>query len=265
MNELRLKSVLSVFVTVVLFNPRKSLINYGGTVFAVCLAALKPRAIVLIAPDRDVPMTYSILRNAVLSVTILTAPMVAEAATVTVGSGGFDDGWATTITYEDDNEVARRGTLNDRDNALNALGSSDGDFFELGFGSSADFTFGTVFDGSVSIFEITFGNAAGWPEEVDVYVGFAGAFQLADTFTNVAAQGGGDVPLAALVGGPFDTIRLVDQSPLSSSGQSDSVGNLGGFDIDAVRVSPVPIPAAVWLFASALGVFGYLGKQKVNA
>ena len=29
--------------------------------------------------------------------------------------------------------------------------------------------------------------------------------------------------------------------------------------------SPVPIPAAAWLFASALGVFGYLGKRKASA
>ncbi|MGB5201057.1 MAG: VPLPA-CTERM sorting domain-containing protein [Sedimenticolaceae bacterium] len=33
----------------------------------------------------------------------------------------------------------------------------------------------------------------------------------------------------------------------------------------AYETSPVPIPAAVWLFASALGVFGYLGKRKANA
>jgi hypothetical protein len=29
--------------------------------------------------------------------------------------------------------------------------------------------------------------------------------------------------------------------------------------------SPVPIPPAAWLFASALGIFGYLGKRKANA
>lgn len=32
-----------------------------------------------------------------------------------------------------------------------------------------------------------------------------------------------------------------------------------------IQNSVVPIPAAAWLFASALGVFGYLGKRKVNA
>jgi sugar lactone lactonase YvrE len=29
--------------------------------------------------------------------------------------------------------------------------------------------------------------------------------------------------------------------------------------------NPVPLPPAAWLFASALGVFGYLGKRKANA
>jgi hypothetical protein len=38
----------------------------------------------------------------------------------------------------------------------------------------------------------------------------------------------------------------------------DAVGTIRG-------ISPVPIPATVWLFASALGVFGYRGKRKAQA
>jgi hypothetical protein len=30
------------------------------------------------------------------------------------------------------------------------------------------------------------------------------------------------------------------------------------------ELKPVPLPAAAWLFASALGVFGYLGHRKVS-
>ena len=37
------------------------------------------------------------------------------------------------------------------------------------------------------------------------------------------------------------------------------------FDPGDGQISAVPIPAAAWLFASALGVFGYLGKRKANA
>jgi hypothetical protein len=63
--------------------------------------------------------------------------------------------------------------------------------------------------------------------------------------------------------GILNTIRLIDGSPLTSSGQSDTNGALGGFDIDAVRVSPVPLPAAAWLFGSALiGFFGLSRRKK---
>ncbi len=205
-------------------------------------------------------MKDSILCKAALCASIMIVPTLSQAAIMTVGLGGFDDGWATTITYEVDNAVARRGTANDRDNPLNALGSSDGSFFELGFGSSADFTFGTRFDTSVSVFEVTFGTVSNWPESLQVFAGDGGTFQLVGVLTNSAAQGGGALSLAGL--GTFDTIRLIDTSPLSSSGQSDSSGALGGFDVDAVRISPVPLPAAAWLFGSALIGFVTIARRK---
>lgn len=186
----------------------------------------------------------------------------AHAATVTVGSGGFNDGWATTITYEDDNSVARRGTSNDRDNALNALGPNDGNFFELGFRGSADFTFGKKFKASAQIFEVTFGSASSFPEAVDVYVGDGGLFQFVARISNVAAQGGGIVPLTGLIGSTFDTLRLVDASPLSSSAQSDQLGRLGGFDIDAIRVAPVPLPAAGAMLIAAIGGLAFLRRRR---
>lgn len=178
------------------------------------------------------------------------APMVSSAATVTAGPGGFNDGWATTITYEDDNSVARRGTSHDRDNPLNALGANDNKFFELGFGSSADFTFGTLFDTTATVFEITFGNVGSYFEKVGVYVGKAGAFQMAGTLTNLQAQAGGSVSLAAVSGGPFDTIRLVDMTPFSATATNPR----GGFDVDAVRVTPsaVPLPAAGMMLLTAM-------------
>ena len=209
-------------------------------------------------------MKDSNLLKAALCASVLLVPSLSQAAPLTVGPGGFDDGWATTITYEADNTIARRGTANNRDNPLNALGSSDGSFFELGFGSSADFTFGTRFDTSVSVFEITFGSVPGWPESVEVLAGDGGTFTLVGVLTNSAAQGGGALSLAGL--GTFDTIRLVDGSPLSSTGQSDGLGALGGFDVDAVRISPVPIPAAMWLFGSALiGVMAIARRKRAQA
>lgn len=168
-----------------------------------------------------------------------------NAAPVTVGPGGFDDGWATQITYD---SSASRGTSNDRDNPLNALGAANGTFFEIGTGATADFMFGADFNADVTVYEITFGNVSRWEESVDVFAGNVGdatSFQFVDSIPNTDAQGGATLSLAGL-SGLFDTIRLIDTS-----------SRAGGFDVDAVRITPVPLPAAAWLFLSALGaVFG---------
>ena len=183
-------------------------------------------------------------------------PGLASAATVTVGAGGANDGWATEVTYENDNSVARRGTRNGRDNAMNALGETDGSFFEIGFGATADFTFGSQFTGPAQIIEVSFSDASLFPESVEVWVGtgtgadFVGT--SVGTFTNVQAQASLSVDLSS-VAGPFGTLRLVDTSPLSSSIEADGSGALGGFDVDSVRVAPIPLPASGLLLAGALG------------
>jgi hypothetical protein len=41
--------------------------------------------------------------------------------------------------------------------------------------------------------------------------------------------------------------------------------DINTFNIYTGQTSLVPIPAAAWLFASALGAFGYLGKRKTKA
>lgn len=206
-------------------------------------------------------MTDSVLGKTALFAVILIAPMVSQAAIVTVNNGtGFDDGWATAITYD---TLALRGDLDERDEPTNALGEANGDFFEIGFESTADFTFDTSFDSSVSIFEVTFGDSAIWPESVEVWAGtgvgvlFSGGF--VDNLAN--SGGGGSVSLSGL--GVLTTIRLIDTSPASSSGQENLSGDaLGGFDVDAVRVSPVPIPAAAWLFGSSLLGLGVVKRKK---
>jgi hypothetical protein len=87
-------------------------------------------------------------------------------------------------------------------------------------------------------------------------------FKKVDAITISAAQGGGSLLLAGQ--GLFDTIRPVDQSSLSSSGENNITGNpVGGSDVDALRVTPIPLPAAAWLVGSALLGFVSLSRRKV--
>ncbi|MEO1110839.1 MAG: VPLPA-CTERM sorting domain-containing protein [Pseudomonadota bacterium] len=182
------------------------------------------------------------------SMSVSAAPMW-----TTAGAGGFDNGYATTITYDAN---AARGSANDRGNAENALGAADTSFFEIGFGSYIDLTFGTLFDTSVSVFEITFGNVLGWPESAEILVGDGIDFQLIATIGNLDAQGGGTVPIA--LAGTFDTVRIKDTSPTRGL-------STGGFDVDAVRVTPVPLPAALPLLGAGLAVLGFVGWRRRQA
>ncbi len=190
---------------------------------------------------------------ALLASALLITPGMANAATVTAGAGGFDDGWATQITYDDDPSL--RGSSNDRDNPLNALGATDGKFFSIGLNSEVVLTFGTDFDTSTTVWEVTFGNVSTYPEEVEVYAGLVGGgFEFVGTILNNVAQGGATLALTGLTGTRFDRLKLVD---ISSNPPSPD-----GFDIDSVRVTPVPLPAAAWLFGSALVGVGIIGRRK---
>lgn len=197
----------------------------------------------------------NIFKITCLCAAVMSVPAVASAAIVTTGPGGFNNGYATTITYDTD---ALRGKKDGRDNASNALGAQNGKFFEIGFGSSVDLTFGKKFNGKGTVFEVTFGNASNFPEFVDIFAGSGGNFSFVG---NLANYSDGKFDLSGL-NGPFDTLRLTDASPFSSSSEKDSRGRLGGFDIDAVQVSAVPVPAAGWLLMSGLGAAAALRRRK---
>ncbi|WP_281927176.1 PEP-CTERM sorting domain-containing protein [Roseibium album] len=184
----------------------------------------------------------------VSTLAVSAAPVIADWETV--GTGGFADGYATTITYD---KNAARGTSNNRGNALNALGAADDSFFEIGFGSFIDLTFGAVFDTSVKLFEVTFGTVSSWPESVEVFVGDGIDFTSIGSISNAAAQDGGMVPIG--LAGTFNTVRILDTSP--TRGRST-----GGFDLDAVRVTPVPVPAALPLLGAGLAVLGFFGWRR---
>ena len=66
----------------------------------------------------------------------------------------------------------------------------------------------------------------------------------------------------------FLMFAMFDTTPTGITGwQATGSSNAIALVLQAGRevrfdLAPVPVPAAVWLFASALGVFGYLGKRR---
>lgn len=158
----------------------------------------------------------------------------AEAATI----------YATGVTWTNNGTV---GSANNRNNPLNALGAPDGKFLAIGLLGTADFTFGQTFTGPGVTYEITFGNRAGYPESANVLAGRNGQFVQVGTVNNQSGAGS-----VFQFTGVFDTLRLVDTSGRPST---------DGFDVDAVGVSAVPLPAAGLLLAGALGGLG-LSRRK---
>jgi hypothetical protein len=183
--------------------------------------------------------------------------------------------YATAIDWTNNGTV---GTANNRNNPVNALGAPNGKFLSLGLTSStganpgfAVFDFGKVFTGPGFVFETTFNCAvsgqtcAGHREQVEVWVGTDYAFgsnDIADVFDdftklpgligNADAQGGASF----MFSGAFRYLALVDRSGALNAGSVD------GFDVDAVGVAPVPVPAALPLMAAALGALGFVARRR---
>lgn len=159
---------------------------------------------------------------------------------------------------------ANIGTTNNRHVDNNALDGDTSTFRSLGTGGAAVFGFGTAFTGDVTIWEATFNSCggsgttcSGWPESVKVYAGNTWDFgnpnfsdltsSLASNWTllgdlgNKQAQGGGTLTANSV----FNYLLVIDQGLTTSS-------PIDGFDVAEIKVSAVPIPAAGWLFGSAL-------------
>ena len=194
-------------------------------------------------------MIRTLLASAVFAVAFAVS---ASAATVTYTDPLLPiDGYATGITYDD---AALRGSANGRDNAANALGNTPGDFFEIGYGSTVDLTFGTLFTSPGSTVEVTNGSRSGWLESVRIFVGTAGGafFEITGSpFTNAAATLN-----FSFTGGPFDTLRFVDTSPVRPGTTT------GGWDIASVRVTPIPLPAGGLLLLGGLAGLAGLRRRK---
>lgn len=135
-----------------------------------------------------------------------------------------------------------------RDDPTNALGAPDGNFLSLGIGGSAIFSFGTVFAGPIRVVEITFGNRDNHEEIVDVFAGYLGNFTFVGSIINTNQIN------FLNFSGFFDQLKLVDNSPV--------VAGRDGFDIDAIGVSPIPLPAGGLLLLTALGAGAALRRRK---
>lgn len=147
---------------------------------------------------------------------------------------------------------------NNRDEKLNALGEPDGNFLSLGLGGQADFTFGQFFTGPGESYEITFGKRKGYEEFARVYVGFDNVFEFVGTINNASASA-----FVFNFQGVFDTLRLVDISPI--------VKGRDGYDVDAIGVTayngpvpapqPIPLPASVLLLGAGIAGLGALRRK----
>jgi hypothetical protein len=139
-----------------------------------------------------------------------------------------------------------------RDDTNNALGEPDGKMLSLGFGGELIVSFGKLFKEPGRIVEITFVPPSTHVEIVKVFAGLNGIFTEIATISNLAAGLAGGAAFG--FSGVFDQIKLVDVSPLNG-------GSTDGFDVDAISVAAVPLPAGGLLLIGALGGLALLRRR----
>lgn len=180
-----------------------------------------------------------------------TLKTTAAAATLVLGSAAGAQAATVFATEATIIQDGPRGTNSDRDNIENALGDSLGDFFELGYGAVVDFKFGRNFTGEGNIVEVTRSSPPPFIESVLIEGGLRGVFTEIGTVDNTGPIGGEGVTFA--FSGNFDTLRLTDTSPQTRA--------FGGFDVDRVAVSPIPLPAAGFGLLAGLGALTLLRRR----
>jgi len=137
--------------------------------------------------------------------------------------------------------------LDDRSDPNAALGAADGSFVSLGLGGEIVLAFSQPFKAVGEIFEVTFNDKTKHPESADIYVGDGVTWTLIASVKNYLSTS-----FAAT--GIFTQLKIVDTTTKGPS--------FDGFDIDAVSVSPVPVPAAGLMLAGALAGLGSLRRRQ---
>ena len=167
-----------------------------------------------------------------------------------------------------------------RANSLNSLGSYDApavdsqnvevggsnNFLSLGMGGSAVFSFGSSFTGPVTIYETTWNRPNRYNEYAQVWAA------TDDVLTSSGINLGSDAWVllspsvynqngdslggqTVFANGIYSYLKITD---ITSSAPDGSNGD--GFDINAVSVSPTPIPGAIWILG--VGLAGLIGVRR---
>ncbi|MBE9636307.1 VPLPA-CTERM sorting domain-containing protein [Salipiger pacificus] len=121
------------------------------------------------------------------------------------------------------------------------------------------FEIAPAFTGSAMIFEVT--NPSNHYEAAQVFVSSAlnwAEAQFMGTVDN--GDGGNSTPTTTvnITGGPWSYLWLID----FSRGLYNTTASVDGFDVDSIKLSPVPLPAGGLLLMGALGAFGFARRRK---
>ena len=154
-------------------------------------------------------------------------------------------------------------TGNDRTDSGNVnLGAADGAFYSLGLDANGGLYGGIIimeispaFTGPAMIVEVT--NPSNHWEAARVYVSNDGVgFMDVGLVTN--GKGGSEAAINTVsINGVWNYLALQDES-VATYGAS---GSVDGFDLDAITVAPVPVPAGALLLGTALAGFGLTRRK----
>lgn len=151
-----------------------------------------------------------------------------------------------------------------RSDLCNALGAPDGGrignayggFVSAGNYDYIDFQFGSAFTGPFAIFEISANRPPTYVEGLDIEFALLGGGSVAyGTITNVMGVGETEhrwrVEFGSAADGIYTTLRVRDNSTTPD-----------GFDIDAVSVAAVPLPAGLLLLGTGIAGIAALRRRR---
>lgn len=194
--------------------------------------------------------TSALIGAPVALLTIAFASMPAHASSLTFATKveSYNTGFATyggkvtTVANDRDNPEEALGAFKTPTGEVHASGNQK--FLSLGLGGSAIFSFGTLFQNEVRLWETTWGaksKQSDYDEQVEVYVGKSlDDWTFVSLVKNIAdgtynTKQGTAVKLAA--GEIYQYVKLVDKSA--------RVNDRDGWDVSAIAVEAAPAAAAV--------------------